>query len=182
MNVSLDTYSPMVRKGSHHTVHEVGFDYIYGIVSHIAKNCGADFDKIFQYEGEVIFDQKSCYKIVIDYTPYKIEKYTVNPGENVTDIAYKMFVSDFQILELNKGIDDYNDVVPGQMINVPNAYARKTVMYIDEKTFLPIVQQMYDAKGLMAEYDFINLKLNPAIGSAEFTKDFSEYNFHKNSI
>jgi outer membrane lipoprotein-sorting protein len=175
--LSLDPYNSILRKNNHHTIHEVGFDYINSIINQIAKKSAGDFGKFFVYEDDVIFDKKNCYKIVIDYTPYTYLSYTVKEGETVTTIAYKLFVSDYMILQLNK-IEDYDDVKAGQVIKIPNAYAKKTILFIDKENFLPISQMMYDEKGsLYSQYEFFNLQLNPKIPEEEFTKDYKDYNF-----
>ncbi|MBX9852526.1 MAG: DUF1571 domain-containing protein [Cytophagaceae bacterium] len=177
VTVSLDPYSSSMRNNNHHTVHEVGFDYINSIVSYIAKKSDKDFEKIFQYTGDTVFSGRSCHKIVIDYTPYAYVDYTVKAGETVTSIAYKLFISDYMILQLNKNISDYEDVKEGQVIKVPNAYARKTILLIDKENFLPIVQKMYDEKGLFSQYEFHSLQLNPKIAEEEFTKEYKDYDF-----
>lgn len=178
ITLSLDPYGGAMRNNNHHTVHEVGFDYINSIVSYIAKNSASEFDKYFKYLGDTLFDNKSCYKILIDYTPFKYTDYTVKKGENLVTIAYKLFVSDYMILTLNEDkVDDYYDVEAEQVIKVPNAYARKTFLYIDKKTHLPLLQKMCDDKGLFAQYEFHDLQLNPSIPPEEFTRTYKDYDF-----
>jgi outer membrane lipoprotein-sorting protein len=177
VNLNLDPYGSIVRKGNHHTVYEVGFDYIGQIMDHMIKKSGPDFDKYFFYQGDVIFDKRPCYKIFIDYKPFAYVNYTVKANESVPDIAYKLFVSDYMILQKNPDIDDYYDVKAGQQIVVPTAYALKTILYIDKENNLPVFQAMYDEKGLYSQYEFYGLQLNQKIDDAEFTKDYSNYNF-----
>jgi outer membrane lipoprotein-sorting protein len=175
--VSLSPFGSVVRKNNHHTVHEIGFDYITGIVGNIAQKSGTHFNQYFLYQGDVKFENRDCYKILIDYLPYAYVNYTVQPGEDLTVIADKLFVSDYMIMQINQGIDSYDDIKAGQQIKVPNAYARKTVLYIDKETYLPIVQKMYDEKSLFAHYEFHNLQLNPVIRAEEFSRTYKEYNF-----
>lgn len=177
ITLSLDPYGSIMRKNNHHTVHEVGFDYINSIVKFIANKSGENFGKYFIYDGDTIFNNRKCHKILIDYLPFKYVNYTVKKGENLADIAYKLFISDYMIMNINEDIDDYNDVEEGQVIKVPNAYARKTYLYIDQENYLPLIQIMYDEKGLFSKYEFHNLVLNPVIPPEEFTKDFEDYNF-----
>ncbi len=177
ISVSLSPYGSVLRKNNHHTVYQVGFDYVAGIIGNIRSKSGQYFDNYFKYQGEVNFDNKVCYKMLVDYTPYQYVNYTVQPGENVTSIANKLYVSDYMIKEINEDIDDYDDVKAGQQIKVPNAYARKTVLYIDKETSLPLVQKMYDEKGLFSQYEFYNLQLNAPIAPEEFTRSYKAYNF-----
>jgi hypothetical protein len=177
MSVTLSPFGSIIRKNNHHTVHQIGFDYIAGIIGNIAGKAGKNFQQYFLYQGEIKFDGRDCYKILIDYTPYQYIEYTVQPGENLTVIARKLFVSDYMIKEINPDVDDYDDVKAGQRIKVPNAYARKTVLYIDKESYLPLVQKMYDEKGLFAHYEFHNLELNPSIKEEEFSRGYKDYNF-----
>ena len=177
ITLSLDPYGSLMRNNNHHTVHEVGFDYINGIVQYIEDKSGADFEKYFQYKGDTVFNNRKCYRILIDYTPYAYVNYTVKPGENLISIAYKLFVSDYMIMSINDGVDSYHDVKAGQVIKVPNAYSKKTYLFIDQETFLPIVQIMYDDKGLFSQYEFHNVKLNPVFSEMDFRKDNKEYDF-----
>lgn len=177
ITLNLNPYGSLMRKENHHTVHEVGFDYITGILTKIANAAGPDFDNIFQYKGEVKFNNLDCYKIDIDYYPYKLVPYTVKEGENLTDIAYRLSLSDYMILGFNKEVDNFEDVKPGQKILIPNAYARRTVLYIDKQSFLPVLQQMYDEKGLFEQYEFYNVVVNSKIGAEEFSKENKKYGF-----
>jgi hypothetical protein len=177
VTISLDPYSEHMRNNNHHTVHEVGFDYIHQIISYFAGKAGNDYDRMFIYKGDTTFNNKKCYKVLIDYFPFKYIDYTVKTGETITDIAYKNYISDYMILQLNPEIDDYSDVKAGQVIKIPNAYARKTLLFIDQERFLPIVQMMFDDKGLYAQYEFWDLQYNPSISQEEFTKEYKDYNF-----
>jgi outer membrane lipoprotein-sorting protein len=177
VNLNLDPYGSIVRKGNHHTVYEVGFDYIGEIMDQMIKKSGSDFDKYFFYQGDVLFDNRLCYKIFIDYKPFAYVNYTMKANENITDVAYKMFVSDYMILKKNPEIHDYYDVQAGQKIIVPTAYALKTILYIDKENKLPVFQAMYDEKGLFSQYEFYSLQLNQSIEDVEFTKGYSKYNF-----
>jgi outer membrane lipoprotein-sorting protein len=178
VTLNLDPYGSTMRKDNHHTIHEVGFGYISDIISYMIRKSGHEYDKYFSYQGEILFDNRPCYKVVIDYTSaFKYVPYTVKSGETLTSIGYANFVNDYLILEKNPDLDDYNDVKPGQVIQMPNAYAAKTVLYIDKVTYMPIFQAMYDEKGLYEQYEFLNLQVNPKIPDEEFTRDYKDYNF-----
>ncbi len=176
-NLSFDPYSSTLRKGNHHTIYEVGFDYIKEIIESIALKSDKNFDNIFILDGIVTFDGKSCYKIIINVSDFKYIQYVVKEGETLTSIAYSLLVSDFMLRDLNPKIKDYTDVKSGQVIIVPNAYAPKTILYIDKNTFLPLVQIIIDEKGIFEQYEFHNLRLDPFINPQEFSKEFEGYNF-----
>ena len=50
-------------------------------------------------------------------------------------------------------------------------------MYVDVKSYLPIFQRLFDNKGVVAEYEYRDLQINPTIPEEEFTKGFKEYGF-----
>jgi outer membrane lipoprotein-sorting protein len=176
-SVNLSTHSDIIRKNNHHTVHEIGFDYVIGIVQNLTQKSSNQFDSCFFFQGETTFDNRPCYKLMIDYKPFQYITYTVKQGETVTSIAERLYLSDYMILQINPQISGYDDIKPGQQIRLPNAYARKTVLYIDKKTYLPIVQKMYDENGLFAQYEFYDLQVNPVIKPEEFNRDYKEYGF-----
>lgn len=177
MNLHLDPYGSIMRNNNHHTVYEVGFDYIGEIVSHIAKQHKSDFNSIFKYEGEVKFDNKLCYKITINFTSFKYFNYLVKEGETINSIAKDLFVSDFMIRELNPKYGDSKEVKKGHLIIVPNAYAKKTILYINKENKLPVFQCMIDEKGIFGQYEFFDVIVNAPISKEEFTPEYKDYGF-----
>lgn len=177
VNVNFSPHSTHLRKNNHHTLHELGFDYIAGIIKNIMVQSGAKVSEYFQYGGLVTFDNRTCHKIDIDYKPFKYVKYKVLKGEDLLTIANKYKISEYMILELNPTISSYYDVSENQVITIPESYARRTILFIDQENYLPLVQRIYDDKGLYEQYEFHSLKLNPEIDPKEFTKDFPGYKF-----
>ena len=72
---------------------------------------------------------------------------------------------------------NFTSVKAGQVIKVPITYAKRIVVYIDKLTYLPIYQELYDTKGLMATYEYHNLVVNPVIAPEEFTKGYKDYGY-----
>jgi outer membrane lipoprotein-sorting protein len=177
INVNLDPYGSNMRKGNHHTVHEVGFDYIGSILARTYKECNGNPGQVFSYKGDVKFDNKDCYEVHVDYKNFTYAEYTVKAGENLVDIAYRNMISDYMILEKNPQIKSFDGVKGGDKIIIPNAYAKKTILYIDKSTNLPVVQKMFDEKGLYEQYEFYSLVVNKEIPLEEFKSDYKEYNF-----
>ena len=52
------------------------------------------------------------------------------------------------ILERNPKAGGYYDVKAGQIISIPNAYAKLTLLLIDKETLLPLNNKVFDDKGL----------------------------------
>jgi outer membrane lipoprotein-sorting protein len=175
INVNLGIYDSRIIEGQHHSMLESGFKYFRTIITHLRKKFA---DKVDDYVklSNVKWLGKDYYKADINYADFAYENYTVLAGEDIRKIARKKFVNEFMILEYNK-LDDYDDVKAGQVIKVPNVYAKRVVLYIDKTNYLPVIQELYDDKGLFEKYHLTNLKINPTFPADEFTKDCKSYNF-----
>ncbi len=176
INLNLDPYGDILRKDQHHTIHELGFLYTGDLLKDAHDRYKAKIDEFMKNEGIIKWDNRDCYKIVLDNKEYKLIDYTVLPGEDLIKIARKKKVGEYNLLEIN-GLKSYTSVKAGQVIKVPITYAKKIIAYIDKQTYLPIYQELYDTKGLLATYEYHNLVINPVITSEEFTKDYKDYGY-----
>lgn len=178
VNLSLDPLGSLMRQDQHHTLHQMGFDYFGDIVGYIAKKVGNNFDSYFKQESVERYNNRPCYKIVINNKDFGYETYTVGVNESITSIARKLRVSEYMILEINPKLNDYFDILKkGQVLKVPNAYAKDVTLYIDQLYFLPVGVKVLDDKGLFEQYDYFFLQVNPKIDDAEFTKTYKDYKF-----
>ncbi len=171
-NVSLDPYGSKMRKGQHHTILNSGFAFLSKIIRAAIlkadKEAAGEFEKHFVYEGDVVWSNRKCYKIVINDPTFKYENYTVKAGENADIIAKNKNICGFLIVEKNPGVSDFSDLSAGQVIKIPTTYAKKTTLYIDQLTLLPIVQIMHDEVGQFERYEFHNVVVNPKLSDETF--------------
>jgi outer membrane lipoprotein-sorting protein len=65
----------------------------------------------------------------------------------------------------------------GKQIKVPSAYAKKSTIYIDKETYMPIFQEMSDDIGVFERYEYSSLKINPAFKEDEFSEKFCRLQF-----
>lgn len=177
MNLNLDPYGSLMRKDQHHTIHEMGLHYLAEILKDGIRRAGDKFDKYFVILGEEKYDGRDCYKLSIAFPDYSWKSYTIRSGEDITSVARKLHVSEYMILEKNSEVTGFNDVKTGQTIQVPDAYAKLTILLIDKTLLLPVNNKVFDDKGLFETYEYYNLQINPPIASEEFTKDYKDYNF-----
>lgn len=178
VNLSLDPLGFLMRQDQHHTINEMGFDYFGSVIEYIALKVNDKFDQYFQYEGEERYNNRPCYKIIIDNKDFGYENYTVGTNESITSIARKLHISEYMILEVNPKLNDYFDILKkGQILKVPNAYAKHVTLYVDQLYFLPIGVKILDDKGLYEQYDYHFLQVNPKIEDQEFTKGYKDYKF-----
>ncbi len=178
INLYLDPLGSLMRQDQHHTIHEAGFDYFSSIIEANVKKAGDKFDQFFIPDGEENMNGRACYKIIINNKDFAAKDYTVLKGENLISIARKLYLGEFMILRMNKPkVSDYKDVKAGQVIKVPNAYAKYVLLYIDKQNYLPIGVRVFDDMGLYEQYDYFNVQVNPTFEDVEFTKDYKGYNF-----
>ncbi len=177
VNVNLNPKGDMLLKDRHHTLFDVGFTYTLNVVTFLVAKHIDDFDKYVKKEKDVTYDGEPCYTISINYPEYEFIDYTVEAGEDLIKIDQKLRVPAFKVLEINPDVKDYFDVEAGQVIKVPNMYAKKVVLFVAKKSMLPIVQIVYDDQGLFEKYEYSKVVYNPTFDPAEFTTDWHEYEF-----
>lgn len=177
VNVSLHIHSGNLLDEQHHDLMAVGFVYTRGILGHVMKKYADDFDKYVTYEGTEEWYGKKVHVVRIRYDEYGFEEYTVQKGEDLFDIDLKLHVPAYKLIEINEDVDDFFDVKAGQVIKVPNVYAKDVMLMIDTETYLPVVQMLSDEKGLFEKYEYHDIKVNPRFRTDEFTEDFPEYGY-----
>ena len=168
----------LMRQDQHHTINEMGFDYLTGIIEYSYLKLGDKFDQYFTLEGEERVNNRPCYKIIISNKDFGYMNYTVGENESITSIARKHFVSEYMIVEQNPKFKDYFDELKkGTVIKIPTWYAKNVTIYVDQLYFLPIGVKVYDDKGLFEEYNYHNLFVNPKFEEGEFKRSFKDYSF-----
>ncbi|MBL4587429.1 MAG: DUF1571 domain-containing protein [Flavobacteriales bacterium] len=176
MTLNLDPNGSILRKDQHHSVKELGFGYTGDIFNYVYKKYKSQINEFVTINGDITYDGRQCLNVTLDNKDYKVESYTVLAGEDIIKIARKLRLDEYMLLELN-GIKNFDDVKAGQKIKVTSSICKKIEMYIDKETYLPLYQKMYDEKGLMAVYEYSNLKINPTFKAEEFTEDYKDYDF-----
>lgn len=177
VNVKLDMNNSKVRKNAHHSVADIGFDYLMNMIRHYKSAFG---DKIYDYlsiTDTITFEGRSCMKMVFDYPEFGYKDYVVKENEDVVDIAAKNFVHEYMIVTANKNVDDIHDVDEGDHIRIPNMFARKIIFYVDLQSHLPLVQENYDENGFFEKYEYKSFVLNPIFTPEEFTSEYKDYGF-----
>ncbi len=177
INLNLDPYGSLMRADQHHTIHEMGYQYLYDILRDGYKKAGDNLNKYFTVMPDEKHNGRDCYKLAITFPDFAWVPYTVKKGENLTTIARKLRVSEYMVLENNPKLGGYNDVKEGQVIKVPNAYAKMTLLLVDKEHMLPVNNKVFDDRGLFETYEYFDLKVNPPIAPEEFTKTYKDYNF-----
>jgi outer membrane lipoprotein-sorting protein len=177
VNLTLSLNNMLMRKHHHYTMLQSGFIYTHAILEKYIQREGSAFYKLWRQQPDTVIGNKKYHVLEMDHPGYGYTSYTVKQGETVTSIAEKILVNDHMILDLNKSISDYYDVKAGQTIRVPNSFARRLRFFVDPVTKLPLIQEMYDDKGLYNRVVFSSLVQNPEFGEQEFSRDNPKYGF-----
>ena len=174
---SMNPNSRLARKDTHHSIKDLGFDYVSGIVNYYLKVYGDRFYNYITLSDTVQWDNHSCIIATLDFKEYAEINYTIKKNETILDVAEKFHLSEYSIMIMNPSISYFDDVRAGQIIKISNFYNRKIEFYIDRNSWLPLRQFIYDQKGLYEKYEMKSFLLNPVFKSDEFSPENKEYKF-----
>ncbi|MGK7392267.1 MAG: DUF1571 domain-containing protein [Candidatus Cyclobacteriaceae bacterium M2_1C_046] len=177
MNLKLDPNGKIMRKDQHHTIRDSGYDLVMAILEHLFEKYGDEISSMVENKGMIEWRGNSCWVVEMSNPYFQYNKYTVKPGETIISIAEENMLSEHMIVEHNAGVDDFYDVTAGQVIEIPNDYSPKIILYIDKDMMIPRLMKIYDDKGLYEQYEYKDLVVNPAISPEEFTEEYEEYGF-----
>lgn len=176
LTVNLDPRGNIMRKNQHYTVNELGFDFIGRTIALVLSK-EKDFAKSLTYLGKVEHNGYNCHMVVYETKIFPYYEYTVQRKETATSIAYKLNVNDYMLRSKNNLFNDFGYLKEGSKLQVPAMYCKKAVLYLDEKSMLPVSVSIYDDIGLFESYDYTNIKVNKPIDEKEFTKNYKDYGF-----
>ena len=177
VNVSLDPMGAVMRDHQHHTVFQSGYAHLMAILEHLTNKYQPELETIMTHATTENIDGHECWLITFSNPHFKYFKYTVAQKETILTIADKYKLSEHMIMERNPIIGNYEDVKPGQIIELPNDYSNKLELYVDKVRMIPLVMKVYDDKGLYEYYEYSNVKLNPVLSADDFNKNNSAYGF-----
>src|SRR5262245_12501914 len=173
----LDLYNELLRQDTHHTIREIGFDYVVSMLKHYTRLHGDNFYGFLSIVDTIKWDNRTCIHLRFDYKSFSCSPYTVKVGESITSISEKLYLNDYMVLRRNPELKHYDSCRPGQVIQVPNFYNRRVEFFVDTSNCLPLVQIVYDEKGLFERYELKSFVANPEFSPAEFTTTYKDYGF-----
>ncbi len=177
-NLTLDPYGSILRDTQHHNIYEAGFDYLVSVLSYLTDKYKDHIDEMNSYKGIIEWQGVQCYKIEFNNPYFKIYSYTVTENTTPTLLAKKLFIGDYLIVERNPFYNDYLDVIrKGAVINLPNDYAKRLVILINKSSYLPVYMEIYDDKGLLEQYQFTDININPGFTEIDFSEKNEKYGF-----
>lgn len=176
-NFRFDPTGNMMRKESHHSIFKGGFTYLLDVIETLYNKYPAGKFSAWKYEGIVKYGDIVCYKISFDNPAFGMTEYTIQEGETLETISYKIKVSDFMIFESNPTLNSFDNFKPGIKIIIPTDYAQQIILYIDKEKLVPVGVKAYDEKGLFEDYFYQNVEINPEFSEIDFQSSNPAYGF-----
>lgn len=173
----LSPYHSILRRNHQFTLKHFGFEYVYNVCNGYLQKMGNRFFNHLHLGEEVTFNNRKYIQLILQTDEFKWIPYTIQKGENLVNISQKLLVNDYMILENNPKLKNYDDVKEGQVIKVPSVFGKKIIFYVDKRSYLPMVQMVYDDKGLYSRIEYSSFVLNPVFTEEDFSKKNEKYGF-----
>ena len=169
--------SNLLKAGGHHTLKDAGFDLLDEIFKFYESEYTDQLYEIIDTRGIVNWKGLNCYKLILNHPNYEILNYTANKNETLLKISKEKLLNSYKLNELNPSIKETKNLNEGQIVKIPNAYAKKVIIYLATDSFLPVYQEIYDEIGLYEKYVYKDLTFGMKIPKEEFSVDNDEYGF-----
>ncbi len=176
VSIKLDPTGNIMRKNQHYSIHELGFDFIIKALALIISKDPEGLAN-FTLHGKCIKNNRSCYLLEYNNNQFRYINYTVGNKETVSLIAGKLIVNEHIIRYKNNLINDFSYLKSGSILKVPNLFLKRAVVYIDEKTMLPISISIFDEKEMFETYDFTEIEVNKNFTEMDFNRKNKDYHF-----
>jgi len=174
--VLLDPTGNIMRKNQHYSIHELGFAFIGKALALTISKDPQGLNN-FVLHGKCQKNNRSCYFIEYNNNQFTYQEYKVGQKETVTSIAIKLNVHEHILRYKNNLHNDFGYLRSGTILQVPNLYIKRAVIYIDEKTFIPISISAFDENELFEIYDFSDIELNKHFTDLDFDRNNKLYHF-----
>jgi outer membrane lipoprotein-sorting protein len=176
VTLTLNPNGSVMRRNQHHSVLNAGFGTIADLIHGSNLRQDRSYERSFRYVGDSIVAGRACHVLRSDFPQFRYVPYKTTKAESISHIADRFGCGEYRIMERNDLSAD--ETVPaGKTLQVPNSYGRRTIVCVDQKTFLPTVVQVNDDKGLFEKFEFSEVIANQPIPAAEFTKEYKDYKF-----
>lgn len=176
VTLNLDPNGSVMRRNQHHTVLNAGFGTIADLIKGSNLRQDHAYERSFRYTGDSVVAGRACHVLRSDFPQFRYVTYKPAKAESIARIAERFGCGEYRIMERN-GLSVEETVPAGKALLVPNSYGRRTIVCVDQKTFLPTVVQVHDDKGLFEKFEFSDVVANQPITAAEFLKEYKGYKF-----
>lgn len=179
INLNLDPYGAYAMSQSHHPVPEISLPHLVDRVLDNIRRARAKNVGTLVFAGhETVFGRKTS-RIEATMPPTGTTP-TLTKGQTLWDIAKASGQSMYVILHANRARRwrQADHPEPGDAVIVPDFYAGRLVLWIDEELALPIQIDLYDhERQLYEHYEHHDLRLNPGLTDVDFDPRNPAYHF-----
>jgi outer membrane lipoprotein-sorting protein len=175
--LSLSPEHSILRRNHQFTLRHFGFEYVYDVCRGYIDKLGNNFFNHLKLDKPLVWNKSECHQLVLETDDFRWIPYTVQKSENLVTLSKKLLVNDYMILENNPKLKNYEDVKEGQIIKVPTVFGKKIIFYVDKQSFLPLVQIVYDDKGLYSRIEYSSYVINPVFTAEDFSRKNKKYGF-----
>lgn len=178
INLRLDPYGKLMHRDQHQSINRLGFSYLGNIIYHNLIRYPDTYQKYVHYRCDTTWEGYPCYEVEVNFPDFHYSTYVVkDKGETVTSISAKFYLDDYLVLSAND-LSSYEDELKvGQVLKIPNGYSKYTLITTRKDNNLPVHIKVYDEKGLLEEYSFTHIQVNPSISDEEFSSKYADYHF-----
>jgi hypothetical protein len=177
--LNLNPYGSTAMAHSHHPVPEVSLVHLVDLVlDNVRRAREKNVGRVTYAGPETLFGRKAV-KLEATF-PATGKTPTVGKGETLWDISRATGQSMYVILHANRARKWWQPDHPekGDAVFVPDYYAGRLVLWIDEKLQLPLQIDLYDHQGNLYEhYEHHDLKVNVGLTDADFDPKNPAYGF-----
>jgi hypothetical protein len=145
-DMDLNPLGTLMRRNNHHTVHEIGFDYLIEVINSVLLSNKFDYN--------IIESTDSIISIGVTSAKFGFIDYTVKANEDIRSISQRLKLNEYLILSNNEGVDFYDDISEGDLIKTPNSYAKQVTFTISRNEYYLKDIFVYDNLGLFEEYHY----------------------------
>jgi LysM repeat protein len=177
--VNLNPYGTMAMAHSHHAVPEVSLVHLTDLVLDNVRRARGKNVGTLTFEGHETLFGRPTVKLEAT-TPPTGKTPTIEKGETLWDIARTSGQSMYVILHANRARKWRQADHPerGDAVIVPDYYAGRLVLWIDDALQLPLQIDLYDHEGNLYEhYEHHDLKVNVGLTDADFDPKNPAYRF-----
>jgi hypothetical protein len=179
INLNLDPRGRLAMGHAHHPIYDVSIPHFVELVAkNVATMREKGMGKIELVGRETLFGVPTA-KIEV-LAPATGTSPTLKPGQTLWDLADASGQSMYVILHANerRGWSEPDGPQPGDAVIIPDFYAGRMTLWIDEKLNLPVQADLYDHDGRLYEhYEHHDLKVGVPLTAADFDPKNKAYDF-----
>jgi outer membrane lipoprotein-sorting protein len=179
INWNLDPYGSLAMGHSHHPVPEASLLHLVDLVLDNVRRARAKNVGALVFEGHETVLGRPVSKLEATAPPTG-KTPSLGKGQTLWDIARVTGQSMNVILHANadRGWRQADHPEAGDAVIVPDFYAGRVVLWIDEELHLPVQIDLYDHRGALYEhYEHRELRVNVGLTDADFDPNNPAYRF-----